>query len=95
VRLQELLEDSVKREAVNNSQHLTAKLREFCAAAKWPAAVVDVMSIREEDDGYHIFYPNFIKDKVHVLEYGDQDTPPSGIIRSFLRDYLSQAGDKE
>lgn len=92
MRLQDLLEESVKREAVNNSQHLTAKLREICAAAKWPANVVDVMSIREEDDGYHIFYPNFVKNKVHVLEYGDQDTPPSGIIRGFLRDYLTQSG---
>ena len=95
MRLQELLENSVKREAVTTSQQLTSDLRRACAAAKWPVEVINVIELREEDDGYLIFYPEPVQDKVHVLEYGDQDTQPSGILRSFLRDCLSQVGGKQ
>jgi hypothetical protein len=46
------------------------------------------MSIRQEDGEYTIYYPPQLSAKVSFLEYGDQDTPPSAVLRSFLTNYI-------
>ena len=46
------------------------------------------MSIRQEDGQYTIYYPPRLAAKVNFLEYGDQDTPPSAVLRNFLTNYI-------
>jgi hypothetical protein len=46
------------------------------------------MSIRQEDGQYTIYYPPSLAAKVNFLEYGDQDTPPSAVLRNFLTNYI-------
>ena len=54
----------------------------------WPEEVASQMSVTQEGGEYTISYPPHLAAKVNFLEYGDQDTPPSSVLRNFLTNYI-------
>ena len=84
----ELLTNSLYEGAEFDSSVLTSRLRTFCRINGWPEDVWTQMSIRQEYGQYTIYYPPSLAAKVNFLEYGDQDTPPSAVLRNFLTNYI-------
>ena len=83
-----LLAQSLYEGAEFDSTVLTSRLRTFCRINGWPEDVWTQMSIRQENGQYTIYYPPQLSSKVSYLEYGDQDTPPSAVLRNFLTNYI-------
>jgi len=88
VRLTELINSSLAEGAHFDSFVTTTRLRTFCRMNGWPEEVSSQMSIRQEDGEYTISYPPHLSAKVNFLEYGDQDNPPSAVLRNFLTNYI-------
>lgn len=57
---------------------------------KWPETVVSQLSIVHRDGEYTVYYPPAISAQVLFLEYGDQNTPPSAVLRTFLTNFIDQ-----
>lgn len=88
MRLTELITNSLSEGAEYDSFLTTQRLRTFCRINGWPEEVASQMSIRNVDGEYTIYYPPHLAAKVNFLEYGDQDTPPSAVLRNFLTNYI-------
>ena len=88
MRLTELINSSLAEGAHFDSFVTTTRLRTFCRMNGWPEEVSSQMSIRQEDGEYTISYPPHLSAKVNFLEYGDQDNPPSAVLRNFLTNYI-------
>lgn len=88
MRLTELLTNSLSEGARFDSFVTTTRLKTFCRMNGWPDAVVNQLAIRQENGEYTISYPPHLAAQVNFLEYGDQDTPPSAVLRNFLTNYI-------
>ncbi len=88
MRLTELLTNSLSEGAEFDSFITTQRLRTFCRINGWPAEVYSQMSIRQENGEYTIYYPPHLSAQVNFLEYGDQDNPPTAVLRNFLTNYI-------
>ena len=90
MKLSDLILSSTSAAEIEDSRTHTQRLRTWCRMNKWPENVVGQLSIVHKDGEYTIYYPPSISTQVHVLEYGDQDTPPSAVLRNFLTNFISQ-----
>jgi hypothetical protein len=88
VKLTELINHSFAEGAHFDSFVTTNRLRTFCRINGWPEEVASQMFIRQEDGEYTISFPENLSAQVNFLEYGDQDTPPSAVLRNFLTNYI-------
>lgn len=88
MRLTELLTNSLSEGARFDSFVTTNRLKTFCRMNGWPENVVSQLSIRQEAGEYTVSYPQPLSAQVNFLEYGDQDTPPSAVLRNFLTNYI-------
>jgi hypothetical protein len=63
----------------------TLDLQYDALLAGWPEDVATKLEIRTNLDGsFRASYPKEFADKILSLEYGDEDTPPSPVIRNYL-----------
>jgi len=90
VKLSELILNSVSGAETEDSLITTQRLRTWCRMNQWPEAVVRQLSVVHKDGEYVIYYPPNLSDQVNFLEYGDQDTPPSAVLRNFLTNFIDQ-----
>ena len=90
MRLSELILNSVSGAEAQDSFITTQRLKTWCRMNKWPEAVVSQLSIVHKDGEYKIYYPPHLSAQVNFLEYGDQDTPPSAVLRNFLTNFIDQ-----
>jgi hypothetical protein len=88
VKLSDLITHSLSEGAHFDSFVTTNRLRTFCRMNGWPEDVANQMSIRQENGEYTISFPDYLSAQVNFLEYGDQDTPPSAVLRNFLTNYI-------
>lgn len=90
MRLSELILNSVSGAEAQDSSITTQRLKTWCRMNNWPEVVVSQISAVQKDGEYVIHYPPHLADKVNFLEYGDQDTPPSAVLRNFLTNFIDQ-----
>ena len=90
MKLSDLITSSVSAAEIEDSRITTQRLKTWCRMNKWPEAVVSQISIVHKDGEYKIYYPPHLSAQVNFLEYGDQDTPPSAVLRNFLTNFIDQ-----
>lgn len=88
MRLLELLTSSLTEGARFDSFVTSRRLKTFCRMNGWPEEVASQMSVTQKGGEYTISYPLHLAAKVNFLEYGDQNTPPSSVLRNFLTNYI-------
>lgn len=84
MRLSQLLKSSVDAGARFDSLITTKALQKWCIDAGWPSDIVNVLSVINDGSEHTIYYPPYVTARVHDLEYGNQSTPPSYVLRKFL-----------
>jgi hypothetical protein len=84
MRLSELLKNSINEGARFDSAATTKALQEYCLKRGWPAEVVNNLSIINDGSEHTVYYPPYLTSKINDLEYGNQNTQPSGTLRRFL-----------
>ena len=90
MKLSELITNSISGAETEDSLITTQRLRTWCRMNNWPETVVSQLSIVHKDGEYTIYYPPSLSAQVSFLEYGDQDTPPSAVLRNFLTNFIDQ-----
>ena len=90
MRLSELILNSISGAEAQDSFITTQRLKTWCRMNQWPEEVVRQISVVQKDGEYKIYYPPTLSAQVNFLEYGDQDTPPSAVLRNFLTNFIDQ-----
>lgn len=72
---------------------LTTELKVVASAQGWPEHLTDVLSIRVTGKAIDVHYPESLSDEIELLEYGNQNQPPSSVIRHFKRNLERKATD--
>jgi len=90
VKLSDLITSSISAAEIEDSRITTQRLKTWCLLNKWPEDIVKQMSVVHKDGEYVIYYPPHLSAKISFLEYGDQDTPPSAVLRNFLTNFIDQ-----
>lgn len=83
--LTNILSSLLDVELLNHTEELTQELREEATKANWPTIVVTQLSVVIKDDEFDIEIPPSIREQVEILEYGTETTPPSPVLRNFMK----------
>lgn len=62
----------------------TQRLRAWCRWNNWPEDIISQIYWQQQNGEGTVFYPPHLSARVLFLEYGDQDTPPSAVLRNFM-----------
>lgn len=74
-------------------EELTLELKALAADQGWPEHLTDVLSIKVLGNKVDVHYPESLADEIELVEYGNQNLPPSSVIRSFKRKLEKKAMD--
>jgi hypothetical protein len=72
---------------------LTIELKALASTQGWPEHLIDVLSVRVTGKVIDVHYPESLSDEVELVEYGNQNQPPSSVIRHFKRNLERKATD--
>jgi hypothetical protein len=84
VKLTEYILNALPVAEQEDSFATTQRLRAWCRWNEWPEDIVSQIYWVQQNGEGTVFYPPHISDRVLFLEYGDQDTPPSAVLRNFM-----------
>lgn len=70
---------------VKAARKLTSRLRREAYSAGWPTPASRFLVVEYGDGQYTVKYPKALSSKILDLEYGNQSTPPTPVIRPFIR----------
>lgn len=84
-KLSKFLVRSYGAATVSAAAKLTSKLRRDAFSAGWPSGVSRRLQVQYSEGQYVVRYPKAITSRVMDLEYGNQENPPSPVIRTFVR----------
>lgn len=90
MKLSQLITNSISGAETEDSFITTQRLKTWCRMNGWPEVVVSQISVVQKDGEYIIYYPPSLSAQVNFLEYGDQDNPPSAVLRNFLTNFIDQ-----
>lgn len=71
---------------------LNSELRRSATASGWPKDIANLMSVEMTSSGIEISYPDEFRDTIHELEYGNERTRPTAVIRRFMNRVDSMMG---
>jgi hypothetical protein len=82
--LAELITSSSTEGARFDSAAGTLDLQKHCLGYGWPQEIVNNLSFVNDGSKEYVYFPPYLAPRIKDLEFGTQDSPPTGVLRKFL-----------
>jgi hypothetical protein len=83
--IQGLIAKRLYSHLVLGARSRTTDLRLEALMTGWPEELANSLTVRvTADGGYVVQYPESLKHSILTQEFGDENTPPSPVIRNFM-----------